>query len=650
MPSNRPPPRLMDLPVAQLTAQLESVRDSLVDFEARIDLQPFGGRRESARNLLHYLVFRRHDLRKEQARLAHWGLSSLGRSEGHVLYNLNAVLNWLEQTPEGLTGGREVPNGLDPETGRRTLARNARTLFGPGRSGRRVRIMVTLPTEAATDYGLVRDLMARGMDCARINCAHNGPAEWLQMIGHLHRAERALGRRCRVEIDLAGPKIRTGPLRPGPAVVKVRPKRDALGHLTSPGSVWLVPLRETKVAAPGGPTLPVPSGWLDRRRRGESVELRDARNARRTLRLVQHSEGDWRAEVRKTTYFTSGTRLLGTSVNGSEDATNIGPLPPIEARIRVEVGDRLLLTVRPDPGEPARHDARGRTVTPAHVACTLPEALRFVRRGESVWLDDGRIGGVVRVANAERVELEVTHTPSGGTWLAADKGINLPDTDLPLSPLQPKDLEDLRFVVRHADLVGYSFVHTASDLETLRTELARLGRPRMGVVLKVETRRAFDELPGILLAGLRQPPVGVMIARGDLAVEVGYERLAEVQEEILWLCEAAHVPAIWATQVLEGLAKGGLPSRAEVTDAAMGERAECVMLNKGPHIVEAIRALDSILRRMQPHQAKKTAMLRHLTVVDRFFAAQAAARPRSARPPRSGSTDGRHERRLVLRR
>jgi pyruvate kinase len=141
----------------------------------------------------------------------------------------------------------------------------------------------------------------------------------------------------------------------------------------------------------------------------------------------------------------------------------------------------------------------------------------------------------------------------------------------------------------------------------------------MGVVLKLETRRGFDALPAILLSALRQPPVGVMIARGDLAVEVGFERLAEIQEEILWLCEAAHLPAIWATQVLEGLTKGGLPSRAEVTDAAMGERAECVMLNKGPRIVEAVRALESILRRMQSHQAKKTAMLRPLHIVEGFF-------------------------------
>jgi pyruvate kinase len=91
-----------------------------------------------------------------------------------------------------------------------------------------------------------------------------------------------------------------------------------------------------------------------------------------------------------------------------------------------------------------------------------------------------------------------------------------------------------------------------------------------------------------------------------------------VQEEILWMCEAAHAPVIWATQVLEGLAKEGRPTRAEITDAAMSERAECVMLNKGPHIEAAVAVLDDILQRMQGHQRKKSAMLRPLRMAERF--------------------------------
>jgi pyruvate kinase len=118
----------------------------------------------------------------------------------------------------------------------------------------------------------------------------------------------------------------------------------------------------------------------------------------------------------------------------------------------------------------------------------------------------------------------------------------------------------------------------------------------------------------LLLAAMRHFPVGVMIARGDLAVECGYERMAEVQEEMLWMCEAAHLPVIWATQVLDQLARSGQPSRAEITDAAMAERAECVMLNKGPHILEAVRTLSDIATRMQAHQQKKRSLLRRLHV------------------------------------
>ena len=616
--------------LGQLANRLERLRASLLELERAVDLAPFGAERDSARNLLHYLAFRRFDLRREQTRLSHWGLSSLGRSESHVLYNLDAVLNGLDRLRGRPPARRPAPAVPDPERGRRILARNARKLLGPTRPGRAVRIMVTMPAEAATDYGLVRELVEGGMDCARINCAHETPPEWARMIAHIRRAERAVGRHCRIQMDLGGPKIRTGTIRPGPAVIKVRPKRDPIGRVTLPGSVWLAPSGEATEETVGLPTVTVPRAWLQRRRLNETVEFRDARRARRVLRLVEHVGPRYRAEMTKTGYFTSGTRLVAAFENGEEDETTVGPLPRIEQRIRLRIGDPLVVTARADPGEDAQLDADGRIRRPAHIACTAPETLGFVRRDAPVWFDDGRIGGVVRSASSDRLVVEVTHAPVVGAWLGADKGINFPDTRVELPTLGPKDLEDLRFIVRHADLVGYSFVHSAEDIATLRQELAKLGRPRMGVVLKIETRTAFEELPGILLAAVRHPPMGVMIARGDLAVEVGYERLAEVQEEILWLCEAAHLPAIWATQVLEGLTKTGLPTRAEVTDAAMGVRAECVMLNKGIHVAVAVRALDSILRRMQSHQAKKTAMLRHLHVVERFYHERRAHRRSAA--------------------
>jgi pyruvate kinase len=246
------------------------------------------------------------------------------------------------------------------------------------------------------------------------------------------------------------------------------------------------------------------------------------------------------------------------------------------------------------------------------IGCTIPEVLDDVRAGDAIWFDDGKIGGVIQKVEASRLFVQVTHARVRGERLRADKGINLPDSHLRLAALTPKDLEDLAFVARYADVVELSFANSARDVELLQEHLRRLGNPSLAVVLKIETRRGFENLPDMLLAAMRSPCCGVMIARGDLAVECGFERLAEVQEEMLWVSEAAHVPIIWATQVLENLAKEGMPSRAEITDAAMGHRAECVMLNKGPHMLSAVRVLDDILRRMQTHQTKKRAMLRQL--------------------------------------
>jgi pyruvate kinase len=201
--------------------------------------------------------------------------------------------------------------------------------------------------------------------------------------------------------------------------------------------------------------------------------------------------------------------------------------------------------------------------------------------------------------------------------------LNFPDTDLDVVPLTAKDRKDLDFVARHADMIGYSFVQSAEDVALLQEELVQriaADQPMPAVVLKIETRRAVRHLPQIIVRAAGRQPTAVMIARGDLAVELGYERIAEMQEEILWLCEAAHVPVIWATQVLEGLTKGGVPTRAEVSDAVMADRAECVMLNKGPYVVQAVKLLDNVLLRMQAHQDKKTPRLRALRSWEALFA------------------------------
>jgi pyruvate kinase len=168
-------------------------------------------------------------------------------------------------------------------------------------------------------------------------------------------------------------------------------------------------------------------------------------------------------------------------------------------------------------------------------------------------------------------------------------------------------------------MVGYSFVRRPEDVVRLQSALEKLNRPDLGIILKIETEEAFQNLPRLLLQAMKSPRVGVMIARGDLAVELGFQRISEVQEEILWICEAAHIPNIWATQVLEKLAKKGVATRSEITDAAMSARSECVMLNKGPYILDTVRILRNIIDRMSNHQFKRRNRLRPLQVAQTFW-------------------------------
>jgi pyruvate kinase len=229
-------------------------------------------------------------------------------------------------------------------------------------------------------------------------------------------------------------------------------------------------------------------------------------------------------------------------------------------------------------------------------------------------IDEGKIISVVERRVADAWLVSVVRTPTKGGKFRPELGLNFPTSTMHLPPLSTKDLSDLDHITRIADIVGYSFVQEPQDLDRLHDELDarfRNGR-RLGISIKIETARAVRNLPELIVHGAGRRPLAVMIARGDLAVELGYERLAEMQEEILWLAEAAHVPVTWATQVLERLVKKGTPSRAEITDAAMAVRAECVMLNKGPHIINAVSILDDVLTRMQEHQSKKTPQLRAL--------------------------------------
>jgi pyruvate kinase len=274
---------------------------------------------------------------------------------------------------------------------------------------------------------------------------------------------------------------------------------------------------------------------------------------------------------------------------------------------KVVAGDRILLRATP-PDEAAAF--------PFQVQCTPASILDALPAGAKLSIDEARIEARVESKVGDGVIAEILRTAPGGVRLKPEKALNFPGTELGIPALTKKDLDDLDVVVENADIIGYSFVQDEADVDSLWHEIerrrSRARRWPLGLILKIETERAVRHLPDLIVAAGGRLPVGVMIARGDLAVEVGFERLAELQEEILWLAEAAHTPVIWATQVLDRLVRKGTPSRAEISDVVLAQRAECVMLNKGEFVLEAVSIVEEVCRRMGGHQHKKTARLRAL--------------------------------------
>ena len=280
---------------------------------------------------------------------------------------------------------------------------------------------------------------------------------------------------------------------------------------------------------------------------------------------------------------------------------------PMKEGVRLELGKD---PVDPKHFKEALEQMEAGTAIP--VQLSIPEIIDTLKVGDKVFFDDGMVRAEVTHSGSEKAVVEVLK--SFKSKLKVDKGMNLPQLSMELPSLTQKDQDTLPFIAKHADLLGYSFVQRKSDVIRLYERLEEFGDEKPGVIFKIENQKAFNRLSHIILEGMKHNRIGVMIARGDLAVEIGFDRISEVQNEILWLCEAAHVPVIWATQVLDNLAKKGIATRAEISDAALSVRSECVMLNKGPYILEAISELRTILNRMESHSSKNKNALRPLRI------------------------------------
>lgn len=564
-------------------------------------------------NLLVYLALREKDLSELQIALSNLGLSSLGRLEGDVLLSIEQVLERLGFSPTSTSLQKptySLANSI--------LEERSKRLLGRPREGRKTRIMVTLDAPYIFQPELLEQLLLSGMDIARINCAHDSEREWLMLINAIRAAEERLvqrgkkvGRTCRILMDLAGPKIRTGPLALESRPLKLSVQKDFAGKTTKmlegvlDADAVQTELINLTGMLPGFTVSLKGKSNLANLNVGERLRFNDARGKQRTFVVLQKiTQTKVRIGLARTAYLEEGIELQSES---GENFT-VGAIKPQPVDLRVKLGDRLRLY-----RDPTKEGTAATNDKPACVSCTLTEALTFVRKGDRVFIDDGKIGAIVRDENDEYLELEILSPSEGMISIKSEKGLNFPDSAINIPALTSEDERNLEFVTTHATAVGISFVHRSADLRSLHDALTMSAHGDFGIIAKIETREAVHRMGEILLAGLNLPNFGVMIARGDLAVEMGFENLAFVQEDVLCMCQAAHVPVIIATQVLETLAKSGLPTRAEITDAATGIRAECVMLNKGPHILDALKTLSSLLATEEKHQLKKRQIFKEFT-------------------------------------
>jgi pyruvate kinase len=328
---------------------------------------------------------------------------------------------------------------------------------------------------------------------------------------------------------------------------------------------------------------------------------------------INASHGDpaqWKASIDalRTAAAAAGRRIpVCIDLAGPKVRTGMCASGPIA----LVAGDRLVLHAASNESIDGPRDGNGRLTAPARVAVRPREVVEHVAPGHRVMFDDGNIRATCIAADRAKGEItvEIDAVRTGAWGLKDRKGVNVPDTDMPIAALTDEDLVTLDFVVEHVDIVAMSFVRSAADIADLHRAIRARTQRTIGVVAKAETPQACRALPEILLELMKCPPCGVMLARGDLGVEIGFEHLPEAQDEILALCEAAHVPVIWATQVLESMTEHGFPTRGEVTDAADAARADAIMLGIGPFMVDTVRFVEDLLARTQVRRARSRALL-----------------------------------------
>ncbi len=549
-------------------------------------------------NMQDFLTLKKDDLRSLQVELMMQGLSSLSRSHMHLLYTIEHELELLGCMLDKEESAKY--DAISPLDAHRQI--EERGAFIKGQKEKNA-VMLTLPSNASEDINFRKVLHKESITAVRINTAHDSPEIWKEMAKMVKNINQKYREACplKIYVDLAGPKIRTGEIKKRTEPFRICTK-DMKTFMLVPATGNITHLIDEE-GAHRSAVIAVDDEFYGHLKHADMIEINDHDRKTRFYKIDTWTRDQCTVKCGKKVEISSQTELKIQQDKRQYRITTPINFKMVPEEIRVFEGDKIVLS-----GKTALGHVVENADFKAIVSLKMDKHLfGYLKEQDRVYIDDGKIKLRVIEQREDELLCRVERANVSGKVIKEEKGINFPDSSLDIAAITEEDKENLQHIVGFADIIGISFTQTQKDVQMLK-ELLR-DNNHIAIVTKIETNQGVHNLPHILSALSTWHNSAVMVARGDLAIEVGFENLAAVQGEIFDLCEAAHTPVIYATQILENLMKKNLPSRAEIIDASISHRADCVMLNKGPFAQRTIEVLEKIIASMQPNFYKSQPLL-----------------------------------------
>ncbi len=213
--------------------------------------------------------------------------------------------------------------------------------------------------------------------------------------------------------------------------------------------------------------------------------------------------------------------------------------------------------------------------------------------GETIRINDSRIFAEIVDIAKNFIKIRINSIDKFNKELTIGKGVNFPQSNLGISGLTSKDKTDINESSEFADVLCFSFVQSAADILEIETQIKKHRTIDLPLVIKIETQQAIDNLNEIVLASMRFPNLAILIARGDLVSECGWKALPVLQDKINKYAQAAHIPTILATEIMETYNQQAILTRSEIIDLYKAHDFNSILINKGRYIFETLTFADS---------------------------------------------------------